>query len=62
MSRRSAAPELVVTVATGEAACGSKTGSAFQQKEAVAGQVGSPEIGVLLVEAEVPSQPPELVA
>lgn len=51
-----------MTVARRGAACGSKTGSAFQQKEAVAGQAGSPEIGVLLVEAEVPSQPPGLVA
>lgn len=52
-------PELAVATASGEAACGSNTGSALQEKEAVAGLVGYPEPGGLL---GVPSQPPGLGA
>jgi len=48
--------------ASGEAACGSDTGSALRYKEAVAGLVGYPEFAPLPVRAGVPSRPPGLVA
>lgn len=62
MSQPSADPELEVMVAGGGAACGSYTGPSLQQKEAVAGQVGYPELGGRLVLLGGPSQPPGLVA
>lgn len=62
MGQPSPDPERVERVAGGGAAYGSNTGSFLQQREAVAGQVGCPELGGLTVLQGGPSQPPGLVA